>query len=268
MQNDNLLNTLSIIYNYARRLDQVNKGAASYGVQDYSTEDLVKYDLLNILSYLCTYSRENDLNINVISDIIGESVTYTECRNSAINDNIDGSILTIVPVSFQILVNADIDNGVTSLENDRDAASSYAYTLFMAYLLAAASIYKNCTIENLQQKNKPLYDFLFGLQDFIQESIRNSSMPQINPDTGTIDSNSFSVDPRTGEILIIPPSARSNRTNNPAPRSSAPTPPTTSITSRSVPASPQTYVPAPAQEQDENPSFLDRIVNFFKDLFS
>lgn len=266
MQNDDILTSLSVIYSYARQLDEAGQGAASLGIQGCTTDYLIKYNLMNILSYLCTCSPESDLNINVISDIIGQPTTYADCRNSAANDNIDNSILTTLPLSFQVLVNADIANGVTSLENDSDAENSYAYTLFEIYQLIFIRLYNNCTIDDLKNKNVTLFNFLLGLQNFIQDSIRTCSTLQINPDTGTIDSNSFSVNPETGEVTIVPSGSIRSRTSSPTPRCVQRT--TTSTTSRPSAPPPQTNSPPPTRRQNSSPSFFDGIINFFKDLFS
>ncbi len=267
MQNDDILTSLSFLYEYSRLLDQNGQGAASLGLTDLSTEDLIKYNLLNILLYLCTCSNENDLNISVISDILGQPTTYADCTASASNNHIDNSILSILPLSFQVLVNADIANGITSLENGGDEAS-LAYTLFLVYQLTFTRFYNNCTVDALQQKNESLYNLLLGLNSYIQQSILNSSGPRFNPETGTIDAETFRVDPQTGEIMIAPPSSRSSRSRSQS-RRSIPTSSSNSpaCTPRYPSSSSSSSSSSTSSGQSNKPSFFGRIAKFFKDLF-
>ena len=267
MQNDDILTILSVMYNVARDLDQKGQGAASICTSNISSEDLVKYNILNILSYLCSCSNENDLNIDVISDIIGVPVTYSDCVDAAVANNVDNSILSYLPLSLVIMVNADKNNGVSLLENGSEEKSS-AYTLFLIYQLIFTRFYKNCTVDELKVKNEPLYNFLLGISGYIYDNLK-SMTSHYNPESGTVDAPNYRIDPRTGEIMINPPS-RSNNSRRSRSTTRLPPIPTNAIPSSADAAplpSQSVVIDVPLPSERNKPSLFVRFSNFFKRIF-
>ena len=260
MQNDDILSIMSVIYNVARDLDQKGLGAASISPTTISSEEVVKYNILNILSYLCACSNENDLNIDVISDIIGVPVTYSDCVDAALSSNIDISILSNLPLSFAVMVNADKANNVTLLENGAEE-KSYAYTLFLIYQMIFTRFYKNCTVDELKVKNEPLYNFLLGISHYICDNLK-TMMSYYNPESGTIDAPNFRIDVGTGNITINPSTSSNSRSRRNRSTSRLPPEPTTTAPSSPViidaPSTPvrNDEPSAPVRREDQSTSAI------------
>lgn len=286
MQNDDILSIMSVIYNVARDLDQKGQGAASISPTNISSEEIVKYNILNILSYLCACSNENDLNIDVISDIIGFPVTYSDCVDAALSSNIDISILSNLPLSFVVMVNADKANSVTLLEKGSEE-KSYAYTLFLIYQMIFTRFYKNCTVDELKVKNEPLYNFLLGISHYICDNLK-TMMSYYNPESGTIDAPNFRIDIGTGNITINPSTSsnkhsRRNRSTSRLPSESTTTAPSSPVRNDDLPTAPIIDVPSTPVRNDEpsmpaiisatlppvrkKPSIIRRIFNSLSRLF-
>lgn len=268
MQNDDILSIMSVIFNVARDLDQKGQGAASISPTTVSTEDLVKYNILNIMLYLCSCTNETDLNMDVISDIIGIPVTYSDCVDAALSSNIDLSILSNLPLSFVVMVNADKANNVTLLENGSEEKSC-AYTLFLIYQMVFTRFYKNCAVDELKVKNEPLYNFLLGISHYICDNLK-TMMSYYNPESGTIDAPNFRIDIRTGNITINPSTSSNDHSRRNRSTSRLPPEPTCAIPSPvdAIPLPSQSVIiNAPLSSERNKPSLFTRFGNFLKRLF-
>ena len=254
MQNEDILSTLTLLYSVARRLDQAGRGASSIGVEGWKGEDLIKFNLLNILLYACSCSNENELDMSVISDIAGTDVSYQDCLDEVQSSGISSSILTEIPLSFCMLATEDNANSVI-LQGNGGEEKSYTYTLILLYQLIFTRLYRNCSFEELKQKNNALYNFLLELSAIVHDNLQTQAC--FNPGTGNIESPNFSINPSTGEIQIGTPSSgrRSRSTANNA------------RTTRSAQERTPPRRSEPPPLPPSNPTFLSRICSYFKRLF-
>lgn len=255
-QNDDILTALTLLYNVARQLDQNGQGASSIGVTNCNGEDLIKYNLLNILLYACSCSNENDIDMSVISDLVGFDVSYQDCLAAVSSSGFDSSILSSLPLSVMMLINADNAKGVV-LDGNSGEENSYAYTLMLLYQLAIARLYKDCPFEALNQKNNALYNFLLKLNNSIRDGLK--SRMHFNPNTGSIDAPNYSINPLTGEVQISRKRSSSSRSGGRGVSSAPSSSPSRSTSGRAE--------PPPRRQNQNSPTFFGRVCRYLKSFF-